>query len=110
MTKHWTWIVAVGLLAAATAFAAAAPAAPEGSRAPVAAAPVLACPHGQHDGERPCDCQGDNAQGEHQCNGDGSCGCGHFVDENGDTICDNFGQDGCNGGGGCRDQQQQQTQ
>jgi hypothetical protein len=109
MSKHWTWIVVVGLLAAATAFAATAPAAPDEPSAPAAAAaaPVLACPYGHHDGEQPCNCQGDNAgQEEHQCNGDGSCGCGHFVDENGDTICDNRGQGGhCSG-----DQDQPQDQ
>jgi len=105
MSKHWTWIVVVGLLAAATAFAATTPAAPDEPSAPAAvAAPVLACPH---DGQQPCNCQGENAgQEEQRCNGDGSCGCGRFVDENGDTICDNRGQGGCCGG----QDQQQQTQ
>jgi hypothetical protein len=100
MNKHSTWIFVAVLLAAASVLAASAPfTSEEPSSAPAATAPGFACPHGEGGG---CPHQGDGGcqgqQGEHQCNGDGSCGCGRFVDENGDTVCDNRGQEGCNCG------------
>jgi len=90
MSKHWTWIVVAGLLAATSAIAATTPAAPDDSST-AAAASGMSCPNGGQG----CRCQGGESQGEHQCPGDGSCGCGRFVDENGDGVCDNRGQGGC---------------
>ena len=115
MKKHLALIPVVALLVAASAFAAWTPApASDDGNTPVAAS-GLSCPHG---GEGGCGCTGNGecgCGGGCNCGGEGGCGCGaecncggegnaqcpNFVDENGDTVCDNRGQGncGCHGGG-----------
>ncbi|MBN1774066.1 MAG: hypothetical protein JXB32_22595 [Deltaproteobacteria bacterium] len=104
MKKHLMWIPVVALLAAASAFAAwsSTPAPDEGTSA--AAVHGLACPGGGHGGCGNCrhaaeDGQECNCGGGCNCGEGGECNCGpecpRFVDENGDTVCDDRGQGNC---------------